>query len=152
MGVSGQRYAPTALSPGYYWIGGWMGPRAGPDTEARGKILCLCRGSNCGHLVCSQTLYRSSLIVRVPHARFGTRWNCIISFMLRPLLSCLVIGTLWPLCVTMVKTTSHQLCRSVWCQKGRNDFSGNRAPITMIGNLSAFCSCVCNIAACCSSL
>jgi hypothetical protein len=26
--------------------GGWVGPRAGLDTEARGKILCLCRGSN----------------------------------------------------------------------------------------------------------
>jgi hypothetical protein len=37
-----------------------MGPRAGLDTEARGKILCLCRGSNLvlpGRPARSQTLY-----------------------------------------------------------------------------------------------
>jgi hypothetical protein len=33
-----------------------VGPRADLDTEARGKILCLCRGSNPGLPVCSQTL------------------------------------------------------------------------------------------------
>jgi hypothetical protein len=43
--------------PGTHWIGGWVGLRAGLDTEARGKILCLCRGSNPGSLFCSQTLY-----------------------------------------------------------------------------------------------
>jgi hypothetical protein len=32
-----------------------MGPRAGLDTDARGKILCLCRGSKTGPPVCSQT-------------------------------------------------------------------------------------------------
>jgi hypothetical protein len=31
--------------PGTHWTGGWVGPRAGLDAEARGKILCLCRGS-----------------------------------------------------------------------------------------------------------
>jgi hypothetical protein len=40
--VSGQRHAPTALCP--HCTGGWVGPRAGLDTEARGKILCPCRG------------------------------------------------------------------------------------------------------------
>jgi hypothetical protein len=44
MGVSGQRYAPSALYPrakdlSTHCTGGWMGPRAGLDTEARGKIL-----------------------------------------------------------------------------------------------------------------
>jgi hypothetical protein len=39
------------------WIGGWVGLKAGLDTEARVKILCLCRGSNSGRPVCSQTLY-----------------------------------------------------------------------------------------------
>jgi hypothetical protein len=29
-----------------HWIGGWVGRRAGLDTEARGKILCLYWGSN----------------------------------------------------------------------------------------------------------
>jgi hypothetical protein len=51
MGVSGQRHAPAALyprgkEPGSHFTGGWVGPRAGPDTEDRGKILCPCRGSN----------------------------------------------------------------------------------------------------------
>jgi hypothetical protein len=31
--------------------------RAGLDTEVRGKILCLCQGSNPGSPVCCQTLY-----------------------------------------------------------------------------------------------
>jgi hypothetical protein len=33
-------------APGTHCTGGWVGPRAGLDTEARGKILCPCRGSN----------------------------------------------------------------------------------------------------------
>jgi hypothetical protein len=37
-----------------------VGPRAGLDAEVRGKILCLCRGSNPGRPVRSQTLYRLS--------------------------------------------------------------------------------------------
>jgi hypothetical protein len=51
MGVSGQRHAPAALcagerTPGTHCTGGWVGLRAGLDTEVRGKILCPCRGSN----------------------------------------------------------------------------------------------------------
>jgi hypothetical protein len=43
-GVSGQRHAPPALylrgkTPGTHWTGGWVGLRAGLDTEVRGKIL-----------------------------------------------------------------------------------------------------------------
>jgi hypothetical protein len=43
-GVSGQRHALAALSPGErtlstHCIGGWVGPRAGLDTQPRGKIL-----------------------------------------------------------------------------------------------------------------
>jgi hypothetical protein len=62
MGVSGQRHAPAAIysrewTLSTHWIGGWVGLRAGLDTEARGKILCLCLESNPGHAVCSQTLY-----------------------------------------------------------------------------------------------
>jgi hypothetical protein len=43
-GVSGQRHAPAALypqvrTPGTHCTGGWVGPRASLDTEARGKIL-----------------------------------------------------------------------------------------------------------------
>jgi hypothetical protein len=44
MRVSGQRDAPAALyargkDPGILCTGGWVGPRAGLDTEATGKIL-----------------------------------------------------------------------------------------------------------------
>jgi hypothetical protein len=51
MGVNGQRHTPAALypverTPGTHCTGGWVGPRAGLDAEARGKILCPCRGSN----------------------------------------------------------------------------------------------------------
>jgi hypothetical protein len=51
MGVSGQRHAPAAFyprgkDPGTHWTRGWVGPRAGLDAEARGKILSPCRGSN----------------------------------------------------------------------------------------------------------
>jgi hypothetical protein len=40
MGVSGQRYASAALysperTPGTHCTGGWVGPRAGLDTEGR---------------------------------------------------------------------------------------------------------------------
>jgi hypothetical protein len=31
---------------GTHCTGGWVGPRAGRDTEDRGKILCPCRESN----------------------------------------------------------------------------------------------------------
>jgi hypothetical protein len=56
MGVSGQHHAPAALYPGErnlgtHCTGGWVGPRAGLDVEARRKIPCLCRGSNPGRLV-----------------------------------------------------------------------------------------------------
>jgi hypothetical protein len=61
MGVSGQHHAPAVLypgegTPGTHCTGGWVGPRAGLDAEARGKILCLCRGSNPGHPVHSHTI------------------------------------------------------------------------------------------------
>jgi hypothetical protein len=51
MGVSGQHHAPAALcpgerTPGTHCTGGWVGPRAGLDTEVIGKLLCPCRGSN----------------------------------------------------------------------------------------------------------
>jgi hypothetical protein len=51
MVVIGQRHAPAALcpgerTPGTHCTGGWVGLKAGLDTEARGKILYPCRGSN----------------------------------------------------------------------------------------------------------
>jgi hypothetical protein len=56
MGVSGQLY-PWVKDPGIHCTGGWVGPSAGLDAEARGNILCLCRGLNPGRPVCSQTVY-----------------------------------------------------------------------------------------------
>jgi hypothetical protein len=48
-GVSGQRHSSAALYPQRkdpHWTGGWVDPIAVLDTEVRGKISCLCRGSN----------------------------------------------------------------------------------------------------------
>jgi hypothetical protein len=61
-GVSGQRHAPAALTPGKntavtHWTGDWVGLRGSLDTEDRRKILCFCQGLNPGHPVCSQTPY-----------------------------------------------------------------------------------------------
>jgi hypothetical protein len=50
-------FTPGERIPGTHCTGGWVGPRAGLDAEARGKILCLCRESNPGRPVRSQTLY-----------------------------------------------------------------------------------------------
>jgi hypothetical protein len=36
---------PGERTPGTHCTWGWVGPRAGLDTEARGKILCPCRVS-----------------------------------------------------------------------------------------------------------
>jgi len=66
MGVSGQRHAPSALyprgkdPPGTHWAGGWVGSRAGLDTEARGKIISPLPGiepGSPGRPARSQTLY-----------------------------------------------------------------------------------------------
>jgi hypothetical protein len=53
----GRALPPGERAPGTHCIGGWVGPRAGLDAEVRGKILCLCQGSNHGRPVRSQTLY-----------------------------------------------------------------------------------------------
>jgi hypothetical protein len=45
------RFTPGQRAPGIHCTGGWVGPRAGLDAEARGKILWVCRGSNPGRPV-----------------------------------------------------------------------------------------------------
>jgi hypothetical protein len=65
-------HAPAALypqgkgTPGTHCTGGWVGPRASLDAEARRKILCLCLGSNPCLPVRSQSLnclsYRGSTL------------------------------------------------------------------------------------------
>jgi hypothetical protein len=65
MGVSGQRHARLCFSPGKraigtHWTGGWVGHRAGLDTDAREKILSPLPGiepQSPRRPVRSQTLY-----------------------------------------------------------------------------------------------
>jgi hypothetical protein len=45
------RFSPGERIPGTHCTVGWVGPRAGLDTEVRRKILRLCRGSNLDHPV-----------------------------------------------------------------------------------------------------
>jgi hypothetical protein len=47
----GRAFTPGERTPGTHCTGGWVDRRAGLDTEARGKILCLRRGSNPDHPV-----------------------------------------------------------------------------------------------------
>jgi hypothetical protein len=45
------RALPPEKGPRYHWTGGWVGPRAGLETEVTGKILSPLRGSNPDRLV-----------------------------------------------------------------------------------------------------
>jgi hypothetical protein len=53
------RFTPGEKTPGTHWTGGWVGPTAGLDTEARGKIFASPGNEpqSPGRPVCSQTLY-----------------------------------------------------------------------------------------------
>jgi hypothetical protein len=54
MEVSGQLHTPAALSlgeeptPGVYWLGHWVGPKAGLESHGQETVSCLCRESNPG--------------------------------------------------------------------------------------------------------
>jgi hypothetical protein len=53
-------FTPRVRTPGTSWTGGWVGPRAGLDTEVRGKILLPLPGIEPrwpGRPARSQTLY-----------------------------------------------------------------------------------------------
>jgi hypothetical protein len=52
--MSWPRFTPGKRTPGTHCIGGWVGPRAGLETDTRGKILWFCLRSNPGRL-CSST-------------------------------------------------------------------------------------------------
>jgi hypothetical protein len=63
--MSGQLHAPDALppgerDPGAHWIGGCVGPRAGPDDMEKGKFLPPpgLELRSLGHPARSQSLYR----------------------------------------------------------------------------------------------
>jgi hypothetical protein len=71
--VSSQRHASAVLylrgrTLGTHYTGVWVGLRAGLDTKAKGKILCLCQGSNPGRPFCSQALLPTEL----PQLPFNT--------------------------------------------------------------------------------
>jgi hypothetical protein len=56
----GRAFIPGERTPGTHWTGGWVGPRAGLDTEDRGKILSPLPGiepRSPGRPARSQTLY-----------------------------------------------------------------------------------------------
>jgi hypothetical protein len=55
----GRAFTPGERAPGTHWTRGWVGPRAGLNTEARGKILCPpgIEPRSPGRPVRSQTLY-----------------------------------------------------------------------------------------------
>jgi hypothetical protein len=77
MGVSGQRHATDALytrerTAGTCWIGGWVGLRAGLNTEAREKILDIRREWNPGRPV-FQSVVRHYTDWSTPAPKF---WYC----------------------------------------------------------------------------
>jgi hypothetical protein len=45
------RFTPRERDSGTYWIGGWMGPRAGLDAVVKRKIPRPSRESNPDHLI-----------------------------------------------------------------------------------------------------
>jgi hypothetical protein len=60
-----------------HWIWGWVGLRAGMDTEAKEKLLCLCWISNLGRPICIyytdwNTLYMLGIPTRIQTAQNTT--------------------------------------------------------------------------------
>jgi hypothetical protein len=72
--MPGLHFTPGEIAPSTHCIGGWVGPRAGLDVEARGKILYLCRGSNPSCPAHSQTLYWLRYLA---DTGAGKGYNCI---------------------------------------------------------------------------
>jgi hypothetical protein len=65
----GYALPPRERTPDTHWTGGWVGLRAGLDTEDIGKILSLCQGSNPTHPVCSQ----DTILTATPAPILSTR-------------------------------------------------------------------------------
>jgi hypothetical protein len=94
MGVSGQNHVPTALypherTPSTHCTGGWVGLRAGLDTEVRGKILCPYRGSNPVRPVvqsvvrhytdrATRLLRLMITMIKFPHTQFVRNWGVYV--------------------------------------------------------------------------
>jgi hypothetical protein len=58
------------MDPGTHYTGGWMGLRTGPDSEARGKILCLYLGSKPGRPIVHSVVRHC-----IDRATLHTIWN-----------------------------------------------------------------------------
>jgi hypothetical protein len=70
---------PREVTPGTHWIGGWVGLGTGLDAEVRGKILCLCWGSNPSRPLCSQTPSASECILFYRCMYYGGSLHIYIS-------------------------------------------------------------------------
>jgi hypothetical protein len=55
-----------SFTPGTHWTGGCVDLRAGLDTEAGGKILCLCRGNarNVNVMTAPEALWGSKVAMK----------------------------------------------------------------------------------------
>jgi hypothetical protein len=81
------RFSPEERTPGTHCTGGWVGHRAGLDTEARGKIFRVCRGSNLDRLVVQ------------PVARHYTDWATGLTYFINKLYKfCLEFHVQWNKC------------------------------------------------------
>jgi hypothetical protein len=72
------RFSPGERTPGTHCTGDWVGPRAGLDTESRGKILSpLSRiePRSIGRPVRSQTLYWLSYPAQCNKSTYGFRYE-----------------------------------------------------------------------------
>jgi hypothetical protein len=83
-------FTPGERTPGTHCTGGWVGPGAGLDTEAREKILCPCRGSNPDRPVVQPVVRHYTAWAnpaRNIKFRGKTRWWLLCRKMRKPVLS-----------------------------------------------------------------
>jgi hypothetical protein len=69
------RFTPGERTPGTHCTGGWVGPRAGLDTDARGKTLCPRRGSNLDRPVVQPVVRHYTAWANLAHCCFFTSRN-----------------------------------------------------------------------------
>jgi hypothetical protein len=98
------------FTPGTHCTGGWVGPRAGLDTEARGKTLCPCRGPNPDRVVFETTFALLSL-----SSGFKGSMNAIHNLIWCQILSCEGLAGLEPSQPTRLKQTFEQKVSLHFC-------------------------------------
>jgi hypothetical protein len=79
----GRAFTSGERTPGTHCTRGWVGPRAGLHTDARGNILCLCRGSNPDRPVVQPV----ELLIRLPGPEWPWKMN-VVGIQSVPLKSC----------------------------------------------------------------